>query len=280
MSNILFDTYGKTKVRLTYVQRLDTRHEIKELSVDIFLEGAFQEAFTNADNSIVLPTDTMKNTVYALARKNGIKSIEEFAADLSRHFLAGVPHLSHTRIAIKEVPWSRIGDSPAAFTQAGLERRAVSFIATRSAETVRSGIQDLQILKTTDSAFTGFIKDQFTTLPETTDRLLGTVLQADWLYAGKPYANKDIDFNQTHSAIRSRLLSTFAAHKSLSVQQTLYDMAEAVLNQFSSVSEIHLVMPNKHCLLVDLSKFGMDNPNQVFYPIDEPCGYIEAVVSR
>jgi urate oxidase len=275
MSNILFDTYGKTKVRITYIQRLDTHHEIKELSVDIFLEGAFQEAFTHADNSIVLPTDTMKNTVYALARKNGIKSIEEFAADLSRHFLAGVPHLSHARIEIKEVPWSRIGDSPAAFTQAGLERRAVSFIATRSAETIRSGIQDLQILKTTDSSFAGFIKDQFTTLPETKDRLLGTVLQADWLYA-----NQDIDFNQTHTAIRSLLLSTFAAHKSLSVQQTLYDMAEAVLHQFPDVAEIHLIMPNKHCLLVDLSKFGMDNPNQVFQPIDEPSGYIEAVVSR
>ena len=158
--------------------------------------------------------------------------------------------------------------------QSGLERRATSFIATRAAETVRSGIQDLQILKTTDSAFTGFIKDQYTTLAETNDRLLGTVLQADWLYTGK-----DIDFDATfrHSLA---LLSTFAAHKSLSVQQTLHDMADAVLQKFSRCGEIHLVMPNKHCLLVDLAKFGMDNPNQIFHPIDEPSGYIEALVAR
>ena len=275
MSNIVFDTYGKMRVRLTYVQRLDTCHELKELTVDVFLEGAFQEAFTKADNSIVLPTDTMKNTVYALARKTPIVSIEEFAANLSRHFLEGVGHLSKVRLDIKEVPWSRIGESPAAFVQAGLERRTVSCVATRSGETFRSGIQDLQILKTTDSAFTGFIKDQYTTLNETTDRLLGTVMQSDWLYAGS-----DVDFNKTHAGIRSLLLTTFAAHKSLSVQQTLYDMAEAVLKQFSDIAEIHLVMPNKHCLLVDLSKFGMDNPNQIFYPIDEPSGYIEARIAR
>jgi urate oxidase len=275
MPNIVFDTYGKTKVRLTYVERLPTRHEVKELTVDVFLEGSFQEAFTKADNSILLPTDTMKNTVYALARKNGIKSIEEFARDLASHFLATVPHLSHARLEIKEVPWTRIGDSPAAFTQGGLERRATTFIGTRSAETIRSGIQDLQILKTSDSGFAGFMKDQYTTLGETNDRLLGTVLEADWLYG-----SKEIDFNATHAGIRAHLLSTFATHKSLSVQQSLYDMAEAVLKEFEMVAEIHLVMPNKHCLLVDLSKFGMDNPNQIFQPIDEPSGYIEAVVRR
>ncbi len=275
MSNIVFDTYGKTKVRLSYVQRLATRHELKELNVDVFLEGSFQDAYTKADNSIVLPTDTMKNTVYALARKNGIKSIEEFAHVLASHFLATVPHLSHAHLEIKEVPWTRMGDSPAAFVQAGLERRSTSLIATRSAQTIRSGIQDLQILKTADSGFAGFMKDQYTTLAETNDRLLGTVLEADWLYSAK-----DIDFNATHAAVRGHLLATFAAHKSLSVQQTLYDMAEAVLKQFEAIAEIHLVMPNKHCLLVDLSKFGMDNPNQIFQPIDEPSGYIEAVVAR
>ena len=275
MSNIVFDTYGKTRVRLTYVQRFDARHELKELTVDVFLEGDFEEAFTKADNSIVLPTDTMKNTVYALARKNGINSIEEFARDLARHFLAGVAHLSKVRLEIREVPWTRIGESPAAFVQAGLERRTTSLTASRSSETFRSGLRDLQILKTTDSAFAGFLKDAYTTLAETNDRLLGTVLEAHWLYR-----DADLDFNATHAAIRSLLLKTFASHKSLSVQQTLFDMAEAVLKQFAPVSDIHLVMPNKHCLLVDLSRFGMDNPNQIFQPIDEPSGYIEARVSR
>lgn len=275
MPHILFDTYGKTRVRLTYVERLETRHEVKELNVEVFLEGAFQDAFTKADNSIVLPTDTMKNTVYALARKNGVKSLEEFARTLAKHLLETVAHASHVRLEMKEVPWARIGESAAAFVQSGNERRTTSLIGTRAAETIRSGIQDLQILKTTDSGFAGFMKDQYTTLPETNDRLLGTVLQADWLYS-----EKDIDFNGTHAEVRSILLATFAAHKSLSVQQTLYDMAEEVLKQVPCLAEIHLVMPNKHCLLVDLSKFGMDNPNQIFQPIDEPSGYIEALVGR
>ncbi len=275
MATIVFDTYGKTKVRLTYVQRLDNRHELRELTVDVFLKGAFGGAFTKADNSLVLPTDTMKNTVYVLARKNGISSVEQFARDLARHFLATVAHANEVRLEIKEVPWARIGESAAAFVQAGNERRTTTLVATRSVETFRSGIRDLQILKTTDSAFSGFLKDQYTTLAETNDRLLGTVLQADWLYA-----SNDIDFNQTHAGVRSQLLTTFATHKSLSVQQTLYDMAGAVLQAFPKVSDIHLVMPNKHCILFDLSKFGMDNPNQVFYPIDEPSGYIEARVAR
>ena len=275
MSNILFDTYGKTRVRLTHVRRLAAHHELKEITVDVFLEGTFEDAFTQGDNSIVLPTDTMKNTVYALARKHGIKSIEEFARDLAWHFLAGVGHLSKVRLEIKEVPWSRIGNSPAAFVQAGLERRTTPLTATRSNETLRSGLSDLQIMKTADSGFAGFLKDQYTTLAETNDRLLGTVLEGDWLYNAL-----DIDFNKTHSAIRGLLLSTFAAHKSSSVQQTLYDMAEAVIDRFPTVAEIHLVMPNKHCLLVDLSRFGLDNPNQVFQPVDEPSGYIEARLQR
>lgn len=275
MANIVFDTYGKTRVRLTHVQRLADRHELKELSVDIFLEGEFQDAFTKADNSIVLPTDTMKNTVYVLARKKPLTCIEEFARDLGKHFLAAVPHVSQTRIEIKEVPWARIDDSAAAFVQAGLERRTTSFTGDRSKEIFRSGIADLQILKTADSGFAGFLKDEYTTLAETNDRLLGTVLKADWLYN-----TADIDFSKTHAAIRDLLLSTFAAHQSLSVQQTLYDMGGTVIERFPVVGEIHLVMPNKHCLLVDLSRFGLDNPNQIFQPIDEPSGYIEARLLR
>jgi urate oxidase len=275
MPNIVFDAYGKTRVRLTHVQRLADRHEVKELSVDIFLQGAFQEAFTKADNSIVLPTDTMKNTVYVLARKKPVTCIEDFARDLGRHFLAGVPHLSQARIEIRELPWARIDDSAAAFVQAGLERRTTCFVGDRSRETFRSGISDLQILKTADSGFAGFLKDEYTTLTETSDRLLGTVLKADW-----QYNPADLDFNQTHAAIRGLLLSTFSAHKSLSVQQTLYDMGAAIIERFPAVAEIHLVMPNKHCLLVDLSRFGLDNPNQIFQPIDEPSGYIEARLQR
>ena len=135
-------------------------------------------------------------------------------------------------------------------------------------------MQGLQILKTTDSEFTGFLKDQYTTLAETKDRLLGTVLEADW-----SYTTDSVDFNQTHAAIRANLLSTFATHKVFSVHK-LFTTWPNPPSKSAPLAEIHLVMPNKHCLLVDLSRFGLDNPNQIFLPIDEPSGYIEARLRR
>lgn len=275
MATIIFDTYGKTRVRLTYLQRNAERHDLKELTVQIFFEGEYKEVFTTGDNSKVLPTDTMKNTVYALARQKGIASIEEFARDLGRHFLGRVAFLKQVRIVINETPWARIGQYAAAFVQAGGEQRTVAFTATRTAETFVAGIHNLQILKSSDSAFAGYMKDEFTTLPETNDRLLGTILEAEW-----HYENATVDFDVAHGVVRDTLLEAFANHHSLSVQHTLFHMAETVVNRFDMISEIHLTMPNKHCLLVDLGRFGMDNPNQVFVPVDEPSGYIEARVRR
>ena len=154
MARLGENRYGKSRVRLSRITRHGDHHEFNEWTVQVLLHGDFETSFTAADNSKILPTDTMKNAVYALARRKPITSVEQFAQDLARHFLAGVPHLTQARIEIKEVPWSRIGESPAAFVQTGLERRTVSFTATRESEMCRSGICDLQILKTTDSAFT------------------------------------------------------------------------------------------------------------------------------
>lgn len=275
MAKLSFETYGKTGVRLTHVNRSGEAHEIRELDVKIFFEGDFSAAYTAGDNSGILPTDTMKNTVYVLAQQLRWNDIETLARGLAGHFLSRTPHLHQVRIAISEAPWERIGRSGAAFVQRGTERRITKLTASRSARTVASGVQNLQILKTARSAFAGFIKDEFTTLPETDDRLFGTVLDAEWVYA-----RADIDFNGLYTSIRELLLNTFAEHNSLSVQQTLFAMAEAVVNAFDIVAEIHLTMPNKHRVPVDLMKFGLENTNQIFIPIEEPSGYIEARVTR
>jgi urate oxidase len=274
LANLVSNAYGKTRVRLTYVDRTRDPHDVRELSLTILFEGDFASAYREGDNGSVLPTDTMKNTVYVLARRLRWESIESLAAGLAQHFLDRLPHVSQVSIGIEQVPWQQISGHSAAFAQAGNERRTTHLQATRSGSTVHSGIKGLQILKTADSGFAGYLKDELTTLPETHDRLFGTVLEATWLYHG------DVSFNQAHSDIRSTLLDCFAEHKSLSVQQTLFAMAEAVLDKIVSVPEIHLVMPNKHCLLFDLTRFGFDNPNMVFIPTDEPSGYIEARISR
>jgi urate oxidase len=275
LAEIKANAYGKTRVRLTYVDRARQPHDLRELAVSILFEGEFAAAYTDGDNARVLPTDTIKNTVYVLARQLRWDSAEILAQGLAQHFLDRVPHLSQVKIDIEEVPWQRIGTHGGAFIQPGNERRTTRLNARRTQLDLSCGIKGLQILKTADSAFAGFLKDDLTTLPETNDRLFGTVLEAEWRYL-----RDDVSFNELHRDLRAVLLDCFAQHRSLSVQHTLYAMGKAVLDKLDEVAEIHLVMPNKHCLLVDLSRFGLDNPNQIFVPIDEPSGYIEARISR
>lgn len=277
MPKLTFHTYGKTRVRLLQVLRDYDKHEIVEVEVTVLLEGHLAESFTAGDNSRVLPTDTIKNTVYVLARERPIKSIEAFAGQLGHHFLDRLHHIRTVRVEIEQTPWARIAEHGGAFVQSARERRTSRVEIERESVRIVSGLRDLQILKTSKSAFAGYLKDEFTTLPETQDRLLGTVLDADWTFAR---GTNDLDFNQLHCAIRAMLLDVFAQHESLSVQHTLYAMAEQVLKAFDPLEEIHLKMPNKHCLLFDLARFGLDNPNQVFVPTDEPSGLIEARVSR
>lgn len=265
MANLAFDTYGKTRIRLMQV----LNGEVLELNIAILLEGELADSYTTGDNSRVLPTDTMKNTVYVLARQHPIQSIEEFATVLGRHFLSRLPHITGVDILIEQAPWDRFDNG--AFVQSSKEARTAKLNMSRYGESIRCGIRSLQILKTTNSAFFGYLKDEYTTLTETRDRLLGTILDADWNYSGN---------SEDQPKIRQTLLAAFSKHESLSVQHTLYAMGEAVLQKFETVEDIHLTMPNKHCLLVDLSRFGLDNPNQVFVPTDEPSGYIEARLTR
>jgi urate oxidase len=145
--------------------------------------------------------------------------------------------------------------------------------------TITAGLDHLTLLKTSNSAFTGYIKDPLTTLPETTDRLFGTALKAEWPYTPEGIS-AGIDFNKVRDHLREVMVSAFAKHDSLSVQQTLYAMAEAALDHTTLIDEIFLLMPNKHNLLADLSRFGQENPNHIFVPTDEPHGTIEATVRR
>jgi urate oxidase len=278
MATLTFDTYGKTRVRLLQVLRTDNGHEVAEISLTILLEGNLEESYASGDNSRVLPTDSMKNTVYALARQNPIESVEAFGLCLGEHFLHRLPHINKVKISVDQIPWNRIATHSSAFTQNEKEQRFAYITLTREGPSIVSGFRNLHILKTSGSAFFGYLKDEYTTLPETRDRLLGTVLDAEWVLSSELHNKRN--FNELHANIRNALLDCFARHESFSVQHTLYAMASDVLDQFHAVHEIHLTMPNKHCVLADLSRFGLDNPNQIFVPTDEPSGYIEARLRR
>jgi urate oxidase len=140
---------------------------------------------------------------------------------------------------------------------------------------VVSGLHDLVLLKSTGSEFHGFLKDRYTTLPETDDRIMSTALAVQWRYSGL-----DVDWDKTWVDARRILLEKFATVHSLALQQTLWEMGRGVLEAHPEIAEISLQAPNKHHFTVDLSPFGLENPNEVFYAADRPYGLIEATVTR
>jgi urate oxidase len=268
--------YGKSRVRVMKVRRNGTRHEVFEWNVEVWLTGNFESAFEDGDNSRILPTDTMKNTVYSLARTSSAVSMEAFGLDLVSHFIETNPHADSASVHIVSTSWKHIEGFPDAFTHASDKYDTATVTLSRDGiRSISSGFEKLWLLKTAKSAFAGYMKDRLTTLRETHDRLFGTLAAADWRYVGT-----DLDYNALRRRIESALVTTFAAHDSLSVQQTLYAMAKAALEEVDEIADVHLVMPNKHCNLIDLSPFEQDNPNEIFVPTDEPHGSIEARVVR
>ena len=272
--------YGKSRVRLTRVTRSADRHEVQELTVDVQLDGEFEASYTVGDNSRIIATDTLKNVVYSLAQGRPAEPIEAFGASLASHFLEAHAHVRAATIRIVEQPWSRVKidghDHPHAFVGGSGEVRTATLIRDRGGLKVESGLDGLDVLKTTGSGFSGFLRDRHTTLPETADRIFATAVRATWTYAAGPGLNYDA----AHALIRRALLETFATHESLSVQQTLHAMGAAALDACPEVSEIALTLPNKHRLLVDLERFGQANVNEVFVAVDEPFGLISGTLRR
>jgi urate oxidase len=274
------NNYGKARVRLMKVAREGDRHELQNLTVRIAFEGDFADVHTTGDNAKVLPTDTMKNTVYTLSQQTlEIEEIETFALRLADYFLTSNSHVSRVVVEIAEHGWTRVavGGEPHqhSFIKGSDEKRTTTVSAARSETTIQSGIEDLIVLKTTKSGFVGFIKDCYTTLPEATDRIFCTSVKADWRYASAEAAT-----GENWRSVRQTIIETFAGHDSLSVQHTLYAMGEAVLENFACVAEISFSLPNIHCLPVDFTRFGLENDNRIFTPTDEPHGLIEARLSR
>ena len=280
MARLGSNRYGKSRVRLSRITRNGDHHGFQEWTVRVLLEGDFETSFTEADNSKILPTDTMKNTVYFVARGSKAATIEEFATELGDYFLTNNPQVSGALVEVEEKAWERLAidgaPEPTTFKLGGPEVHTVRAVRDQGREwSVRSGIDGLTILKTTKSAFTGYIKDKLTTLKPATDRIFGTRATATWEFAGG-----SPDYATVRARIVTALLKEFAAHHSMSVQHTLYDMGKAALEAAPEIASITLTMPNLHHLLADLSPFSQDNPNHIFVPIDEPHGYIEATIER
>ncbi|MGH3358285.1 MAG: factor-independent urate hydroxylase [Nocardioidaceae bacterium] len=273
--------YGKAETRVVRVYRDTARHEIRDLSVSTALRGDFSDAHVTGDQANVLPTDSQKNTVFAFAKQVG--AVEDFARTLAEHFVGQAPAITGARVEVEEYAWDRIpangaGHAHSFVRRGGETRTAVVTVEGGDADrttSVVSGLRDLVIAKTTGSEFRGFLKDEYTTLPETDDRVLATSLVARWRHAGG-----DTAWDETYESVRSVLLHEFAELHSHALQQTLYAMGLAVLEAHPAIAEISFSAPNKHHFLVDLAPFGLANPGEVFHAADRPYGLIEATVRR
>jgi urate oxidase len=271
--------YGKAENRLVRIYRETARHEIRDVTVSTALRGDFADAHLHGDQAKVLPTDTQKNTAYAFAKEHGLRAVEEYALTLARHFVDDVDPVRGARISVDEFAWERVpvgGEGhDHTWVRRGPEVRTTVVDVSDEATEVVSGLRDLVLLKSTGSEFHGFLKDRYTTLPETDDRIMSTALVAQWRYSAL-----DVDWDKTWADTRRILLEKFATVHSLALQQTLWEMGRGVLEAHPEIAEISLQAPNKHHFTVDLSPFGLDNPNEVFYAADRPYGLIEATVTR
>ena len=266
--------YGKAETRVVRVDRDGDRHTVHDLNVSVALRGTLESTHLSGDNAPVLPTDSQKNTVYAFAKEHGIGQIEEFGLLLARHFVVSRPTITAARVAIEEYDWTRLG--PHSFSRTGGEIRTAVVTYDGEHASVVSGVTGLVLLNSTDSEFWGYIKDPYTTLPETRDRILATAVTAQWRHG----ESDGTDWDASYAGVRGALVDAFVDTYSLSLQQTLYRMGERALEQRAEVVEVRLCLPNKHHLLVDLSPFGLENPNEVFVAADRPYGLIEGTVLR
>ncbi|GAA1592814.1 factor-independent urate hydroxylase [Actinoplanes couchii] len=265
--------YGKAETRLVRVHRDGETHGLVDLNVSIALSGDLAATHLTGDNSGVLPTDTMKNTVYAFAGRHGVAEPEEFALLLARHFVDSQPQVHGAKVSIESFAWDRLG--PHSFRRRGDHVRTTVVSVSAAGTQVVSGVTGLVLLNSTDSEFHGFVQDEFTTLPPATDRILATAVDARWRHAGD-----DADWAASFEGALEALIGAFTGTYSYSLQQTLYAMGAGVLENRPEVAEVRLALPNKHHYLADLSPFGLDNPNEVFIAGDRPYGLIEGSVAR
>jgi len=267
--------YGKSAIRLVRVDRSDDGDRVRDLTVAIALEGDFAASYVDGDNSLVVATDTMKNTAYALAAEHLTGAIETYAAALGRHFLED-SQVSTVTVSIDEFAWRPIGSAPDAFTRDRTSTRTCVVAMSRDGLTVDAGIADLVVMKTSKSAFSGFPRDEYTTLAETDDRLLATKVSAVWRYLD----GVSVDYDASFEAVSRTLLEVFAEHFSVSVQASIWIIGQAIVERHPEVAEITMTLPNLHHWLADIERFGIANDRQVYVSTTEPHGLIQATVRR
>jgi urate oxidase len=277
---LIRNRYGKGRVRVMRLHRDGDRHEVSQLNIKAMVEGDFARTYTHAENSGTVSTDTIKNVVNVVARENTALNPEEFCQVLAKKFLDTYPQIASVAITSHETRWERLSfggkPHPHSFVLDSNGKPTVEVTASRGgAPTLASGIDGFAFMKSTQSGWENYVKDRYTTIPETADRLCATSMVASWKWSAKPAS-----YSATNARILATLLEVFSTTYSKSVQDSLYRMGEAALAAVPEISEISMACPNMHFIPMNLSAFGLDNNNDVFLPTDEPHGQIECTVGR
>ena len=276
---LLQKTYGKSRVRVMRVHRDGDWHEARELTVQAMLTGAFDRTFTHAQNETSVSTDTVKNVINVVARENMTLGTELFCAAVAQRLLDSYSTVDSAIVTGHETKWSRLPVNgtphPHSFLLDSNGKPFAKVVATRSDVTTESGVSGFTFMKSTQSGWENYIKDKYTTIPETHDRLVATSMDASWNWRTAPPT-----YEATNAKIMNTLLTVFATTYSHSMQDSLYRMGTAALESVPEIADISMACPNKHYLLLNLSPFGLDNANQVFVATDEPHGQIECTVGR
>ena len=279
MAKLTAHSYGKSDVRLTKVVREGKTHHLSEFSVNVQLTGDFSLAYLGGDNRKIIATDSIKNTVYVLAKENKFTTAEQFAVLLAEHFPATYPQVDSAKVEIVEARWKRIKVKKQphehAFVNGGTEMHTCTVFTNKDGTIVHGGVRDLQIVKTTNSAWKEFVTDRYRTLKDTSDRIFGTSVTANW-----EFNTSKTDFEHCTAAIRTAMLESFATHISLGVQHTMYEMGRAALAAVPEIKNIEFRLPNKHRIPFNLDPFGLKFENDIYVWTDEPYGDISAFIER
>jgi urate oxidase len=280
-ASLIQNAYGKSAVRLTKVVRdRGPVHTLFEIDAAVQLQGFFASAYTKGDNRNVIATDTIKNTIYVLAKRHRFDSVEEFALIITKHFLDTYSHVTKVTAELTQSSWQRIvvdgKPHDHAFTSGGPQLRYAKADQGRGGKaSVIGGIRDLLVLKTGGSEWRDFHSDEYRTLKDTSDRVLATKVDATWWY------NKTAgDFTRACRLVDEAMLKAFATNHSLGAQQTIFHMGEAALAACDAIDSIHFELPNLHRIPFNFEPFGLTFENDIFVATDTPYGLISGTVSR
>lgn len=272
-------SHGKSRVRVLRLSRDGAMHEAREASVDVTLHGGAERAFTHADNRTAVATDTIRNIVNIVARENVAAPAGVFCQRIAERLLDRYPQIGRVSVRSEETRWIRLdvqgAPHPHAFVLDANGRGVVTLEQSRAGAEMHSGVAGFTFMKTTGSGWADYVLDDYTTLPQTDDRIAATSMDALWLWSALPE-----DPGAVNAVILRTMLEVFATTYSHSLQDSLRRMAEAALAAVPDVAEIALSCPNKHYLAIDLSRFGVPSDKSVFTPTEEPHGQIECVVRR